>query len=181
MPNQTTPGCRDRRASPEPGDWPWIAGKLLSRPWGRRRSPGRGGGCQEHTATEEEARSGGTGIGSSWKHCFQRLAPVLPDLNSLIINNLIQEKRVLEALEAGNISREEKKSGVKVAGRNKRARGLVAFHYKPDDIFKTASNASMFCKLQTMRGIAWKQMLPVSPKFGSVRSWLASGLHRCSL
>ena len=59
----------------------------------------------------------------------------------------------MDALDAGFISREEKKSGVKVAGRNKRARGLTAFYYISEDVSETASRHPVFCKWHTIRGL----------------------------
>ena len=40
-----------------------------------------------------------------------------------------------------------------MAARTKRARGLGVFDYIFEDAFKTAANAAIFCKWQTIRGI----------------------------
>ena len=65
---------------------------------------GHGGGPLGPHGDREEGARRGQGVGKHGKHCFPNFAPMLPGLNSLIFNNLIQKERILAAVAALNIS-----------------------------------------------------------------------------
>ena len=88
---QTTPGCRDRRASLASSYRPRIDRKVTFPPGEPGVVAGHGGGVAGPHSDRGEGREAGQGDWMQWMQCIQGFCPLHPGLNSLMFNNLIQK------------------------------------------------------------------------------------------